>query len=170
MELTLKQTMSERPVAVSCDESLTKAYRLMKSQSFRHLPVLDSLGQVVGIISDRDFKKAMWPIPNLESLEFIDEPIFRKSAKVHEYMSWPVKLLPHDFDIGAAIRIMIVEKISAVVVMQNEKMVGIVTHEDLLRVLSALLKDPQTLRSKVMSLLYNSPIGKISDVLSGIGI
>ncbi len=170
MEITLKQTMSERPITINCDDSLTIAYRLMKTKGFRHLPVLDSLGVVVGIISDRDFKRAMWPIPNLEILEFIDEPIFRKSAKVHEYMSWPVKLLSHDFDIAAAIRIMIAEKISAVVVMQNEEMVGIVTHEDLLKVLSALLKDPESLRSKVMSLLYNSPIGKISDILAGIGI
>ena len=91
--------MSERPVAVSCDASLTKAYRLMKNYNFRHLPVIDSLGGVVSIISDRDFKRAMFPMPKLESLDFIDEPLFRKSAKVHEYMSWPVKLLPHHLDI-----------------------------------------------------------------------
>jgi acetoin utilization protein AcuB len=170
VELTLKQTMSERIVTVSCDEDMTNAYDLMKSQTFRHLPVLDSLGQVVGIISDRDFKRAMWPTPNLESLDFVEGPIFRRNAKVYEYMSWPVKKLSHELDIRDAIAIMIAEKISAVVVVNNHQMVGIVTHEDLLRLLGALLKEPETFQSKLMSLLYNSPVGKMSDILSGIGI
>lgn len=54
-------------------------------------------------------------------------------------MSWPIKSVSHDAELSQVIDLMIKEKISAVVVTLDKNSFGIVTHEDLLKVLLGFL-------------------------------
>ena len=47
------ERMSDDPITVSVDTGLEEAARIMLENGFRHLPVVDELGQVVGIASLR---------------------------------------------------------------------------------------------------------------------
>lgn len=170
MRLKLKQTISENPIITRCDESLKTAYMRMKQAGIRHLPVMDDDGNLAGIISDRDFQRAMWRISLVDAHGLPDGPAFKDNALVSEYMTWPVKTLSHINDLQTAVRMMIREKISAIVVTENEEVIGIITHEDLLRVLDSLLTKPDTFKDKVMKFAYNSPLGVVTDLLSSIGI
>lgn len=173
MSLTLQHAMSNFPVTTKPGESLSTAYFRMREAGFRHLPVIDPTNNLVGIISDRDFHRAMWPTSVIDMVDahgLPEMPTFKHSATVADYMSWPVRSLSPDDHLLTAARLMIDEKISAIIINKDDQMIGILTHEDLLRVLTSLLKEPGSLSEKAAALAYNSPLGMVFNLLNGAGI
>jgi len=49
----VRQWMTEEPITVPAEAQVSDAARIMLDNGFRHLPVTDELGQVVGIVSLR---------------------------------------------------------------------------------------------------------------------
>lgn len=171
MSIHVQQAMSKHPLTVRQKDDLLSAYIKMKREKFRHLPVIDDDGKLVGIISDRDFQRAMWPTEKVEPSLLKEDPTFRKDAKVAEYMSWPAITLSEGTDLATAVNTMLKNKISAVVVTREEgEMAGIITNEDLLKVLAALLAEPPRTQSTTLAIAYNSPLAKIADFLATAGI
>jgi acetoin utilization protein AcuB len=135
-QVSVKQNMSKNTISVRWDLAMSDAAELMEKNEFRHLPVTDDLGVVVGIISDRDVKRAMDP----------KRPGFMSKVLISEYMSWPVITVNQNFSLREAAQGMIDEKISAFLVTDDAKtIVGIVTSEDLLKALVSLLSAPSTM-------------------------
>ena len=58
-EKTTEEIMSKRLVTIPMDRSMSQAQELMRQKSFRHLPVTDDSGTIIGILSDRDLQRAM---------------------------------------------------------------------------------------------------------------
>ncbi|MEA5571298.1 CBS domain-containing protein [Calothrix sp. UHCC 0171] len=56
---TVGDVMSKNPITVSPDKPLRDAARLMHDKSIHRLPILDSEGQVVGILTRGDIIRAM---------------------------------------------------------------------------------------------------------------
>jgi CBS domain-containing protein len=52
-EARVRQWMTDDPITVPTETDLEEAARIMLENGFRHLPVLDELGQVIGIASLR---------------------------------------------------------------------------------------------------------------------
>ena len=52
-EARVRQWMTEDPITVPVDTDLEEAARTMIGNGFRHLPVVDEVGQVIGIASLR---------------------------------------------------------------------------------------------------------------------
>jgi CBS domain-containing protein len=52
-EARVRQWMTPDPVTVAADTDVEEASRVMLERGFRHLPVLDDDGQVVGVVSLR---------------------------------------------------------------------------------------------------------------------
>ena len=46
--------MASHPVTVTPDQGLPEIQRIFASKGFRHLPVVNETGRLVGIVSDRD--------------------------------------------------------------------------------------------------------------------
>lgn len=170
MEIKVNQPMSPNPTTINHNDELSSAFIRMRRQGLRHLPVIDDLGNVIGIISDRDFQRAMWPINTPDAHGLPDSPHFRKDARVSDYMTWPVKTLSEDTDLITAIEMMITTKISSVVITRDDQMTGIITHEDLLRVLASLLREPKSIKERALNLAYSTPLGKVADMFSTAGI
>ena len=53
-ELTVEEFTTPCPTSISPETTLKKAETIMSQERIRHLPVVDSKGEVVGIISERD--------------------------------------------------------------------------------------------------------------------
>lgn len=51
---TVAEVMTGELVTISPDDDITHALRLMRDIGFRHLPVVESGGDIVGIVSTRD--------------------------------------------------------------------------------------------------------------------
>lgn len=50
----VREIMTPSPITITCDTSVDEAMRVMTEHRFRHLPVVDSDGHVVGVLSIGD--------------------------------------------------------------------------------------------------------------------
>ncbi|MBR8835970.1 MAG: CBS domain-containing protein [Stigonema ocellatum SAG 48.90 = DSM 106950] len=56
---TVGEAMTKNPITISPNKSLKEAAKVMQEHSLHRLPVLDSEGQVVGILTSGDIIRAM---------------------------------------------------------------------------------------------------------------
>ena len=132
--LKLENTMTRSLLTVRWNLSLEDAWKMMKERSIRHLPVLDAEGGLIGILSDRDVKRAMDPVHST----------FMQGAIVGDFMSWPILSVEQDASLLDALAILLEQKVSAVLVTKNNFPSGILTSEDLLRLLRDMLRDGES--------------------------
>lgn len=162
------QNMSTNLVTVNYNDDLREAYAKMQASGIRHLLVTDDNNEIIGIISDRDFQRAKWPL--FKNKDALAEPFFKDGDCVESYMSWPIQSVSADADLSEVINLMVTEKISAVVLTEAEQAVGIVTHEDLLKVLANMVRRPDNVTQRLEAWAYNSPIGRVVTALANAGI
>jgi acetoin utilization protein AcuB len=113
--------MTANLVTINADSTVAKAKMLMEAGRFRRLPVVDN-DQLIGIISERDLRE------HLGRLEL---------TYARAIMKNPVITVGPDDSVEEAARIMLKRKIGGLPVLQQGRLVGIVTYSDLL---SALLR------------------------------
>ena len=121
--MIVAELMTPNPVTVSSSDDLQLAYDRMKTGEFRQVPVIDS-GRLIGILTDRDLRQHLGQLHRtkvdaaMTALPFSVEP------------STPVEVAAH---------LLVTNKISSLPVVENEKLVGIITASDMLGALQALL-------------------------------
>ncbi len=132
MRAKITEIMSTALATIKSTDGLLESYIKMKENKIRHLPVKDSHGNVIGIISDRDFQRAMESVPsNPENA--VD---FGSGGLVRDYVCSSVKSVPFDTELISVVQEMIDSKISAVLITSDDKTIGIITHGDLLKILA----------------------------------
>jgi acetoin utilization protein AcuB len=80
--------MIQTPATCTPDLSVTEALRMMKEKKIRRLPVVDSHGKLVGIVSDKDLLYAS-PSP-VSSLSVWEMNYLLAKLKVEEVMTHKV--------------------------------------------------------------------------------
>lgn len=159
MTKPVQQIMSKKVVTIGLADSVRTAYQIMVDHHFRHLPVVDASGTIIGILSDRDLQRAMKP--KKSSLDVDSEIEFDSKHRVEDFMSWPVRTVSIDARVYDLTETMLNEKISALLVLgEHERAKGIVTTDDLLKFLLQLLaKDPGTLQKTLGSVFEEFSYG-----------
>lgn len=156
---TTNQVMTKNLVTISAYEPIAQARDLMDEKKFRHLPVVDKEGMVVGILSDRDVNRAMSPAG----------PGFMAGKLVSDFMSWPAITVDEDMALADVAEGMIDEKVSSfLVTREGREVVGIVTTEDLLKVLKNLLRGEK--RSTLKNLSYSPVVGEVLKEIQSVGL
>lgn len=125
MALSVRDVMSTDLVTVSPAESARRAWETMRDRRIRHLPVLEG-ERLVGILSDRDLRAVLLS-PGLSG------------ATVSELMSEPPTTIRPEAPVEDAASLLVVKKIGCLPVVENDRLIGIVTETDLLAVLVELL-------------------------------
>jgi acetoin utilization protein AcuB len=129
--------MHRNPITVSADAGLSEAWRVMRRNRIRHLPVQDKR-KLVGIVTDRDLRMALPSrATRLEGLERLE---LWGSIQVWEVMTRVLLTAHPDMGLGEAVQLMLQYKIGGLPVVRNGKLVGILTKTDLLRALAASLQ------------------------------
>lgn len=131
------ERMTRNPVTIREDESIDDGLHLMRERKVRRLPVMDQAGQMVGMVSDKDLLHAA-PSP-ATSLSVYELHYLLAKLKIKQIMSNQVIWVSPDTPIEEAARIMADNKIGGLPVVQDEKLVGIITETDIFRVLVELL-------------------------------
>jgi CBS domain-containing protein len=106
----------------------------MKQERVRHLPVLDEDGEVCAVVSQRDlFRGAL-----LRALGYgaRAEELMLRQVAVKEAMSADVQTTAPDTPVAEAARLMIERKIGCLPVIENGRLVGIVTETDFVRLVA----------------------------------
>lgn len=172
MKISLQDFTSRNLVVVNWLDSLNHAYAIMSDRGIRHLPVMDDESAIVGIISERDFMRAMTVEQPDFASGYVAQPEFNPSHTVRDFMSWPVANIDERRSIADAALVMLDRKISALLVTRgSDEVVGIVTTEDMLRALLAAAESPaHRALDNVEGALVRSPIGQIAHALGNAGI
>lgn len=150
-----REIMTSRLETIRFDASMREAFEAMKEHKIRHLPVVDDDGLIVGLLSDRDVQRSMVPRKDGPSFE---EPSceFDPSHRVGDFMSWPVKAVEQHERVADVAERMLREKVSAFLVFtSNRAPVGIVTTDDLLKLLVSLLKKEPSAPSLLLASLLD---------------
>ena len=135
--MLVRERMSKQPVTITADVPITEALRIMRENQVRRLPVLDSEGALIGIVSEKDLLYAS-PSP-ATSLSIYEMHYMLSRLKVTELMTPdPVTITP-DTLLEEAALIMADNKIGGLPVMENGQLVGIITETDIFKVFLELL-------------------------------
>lgn len=126
--MLINEVMHPDPITVSSFTKLKEAYDTMQQKGIRHLPVVDN-GKLVGVVTDRDLR--------LATSKLTKNP-FDVETEIGNIMSHPVQTTHPSDPIELATRMMRELKIGCLPVVDNMKLVGIVTGMDLLDALLLL--------------------------------
>jgi acetoin utilization protein AcuB len=125
--MLVQDVMQTKLFTVTPETTLPEALRLTGQRGVRHLPVLDG-DRLVGILSDRDLRRTMAsPATSLEAHEL---NYLLDRLRVGEIMTRTVITIGRMFPIEAATCLMVQEKIGALPVTDDGRLVGLVTETD----------------------------------------
>ncbi len=132
--------MQTQVFTVEEDDLIDRVFFLLHYEKIRHLPVVNRKGEIVGIISDRDLYKALGPKENSNVIEGRGDhtALHVVSHKVRHVMHRHVYTIGPNDKLSEAAAILVKHRISALPVVKNNKLVGIITATDLLRALIRL--------------------------------
>lgn len=122
---------------IGVNEQLKKAEDILFSQKFKHLPVLQK-GKLVGIISKTDIKRMSFA-DELGEDEFEADSAIFKMLTVGQVMINKPFTLNIDASVKDAAKILSEKEFRAIPILENEKVVGMVTTKDLIKYLVTLL-------------------------------
>jgi len=128
--LRVRDVMSGSPVTIPPSMSVYEAHTLMQQRKVRHLPVLKD-GCLVGIVSDRDIRLVL-PSSATSLAVWEIRPLLDKLT-VGEMMTYFVMTTAPDRLMTEAVGRMLGHKVGALPVVENRRVVGILTRTDVLR-------------------------------------
>jgi acetoin utilization protein AcuB len=111
----------------------------MRVRKIRHLPVLDDKGRLAGIVTDRDLRQVIFEPSIQEQLGNL--PNVLNVLTVKEVMTWGVVTVQPQTGIREAARIMHEQKIGALPVVQGDRVVGMLTETDVLKIFVKVLEE-----------------------------
>jgi acetoin utilization protein AcuB len=120
-------------VTVPPDTSLVKARDVIAENQIEHLLVVDKKGKLIGMVSDRDLKQS-WASP-ATTLSAHELNYLLKQLTVDMIMVKKIVSISPDRTIERAACIMQENRISALPVIHDEKLAGIITTTDVMEVL-----------------------------------
>jgi len=134
--LLVENWMNQNVITVDADDSMLDATKLLKEHNIRHLPVLEK-GKLVGVITDRDLKRAS--PSDATTLEAHEILYLIANIKVREIMTRNPITVPYNFTIEEAAEILLQARISGMPVVDKAgDVIGTITQTDLFKVLISL--------------------------------
>jgi len=137
--ISVRDRMSRRVTTVRPDSRLGAAARLMRDRAIHHLPVVDGAGQLVGIVTARDLRQALFA-PAVQA-ERTDLRALLDALTVADVMTRGVVSVRAVASIRDAARLMYERRLGALPVVERGRLVGILTESDVLRAFQELLGD-----------------------------
>ena len=135
--IKVKGIMTTSVKTVSEDEPLQAALEIMRNLEIRTLPVVDKNGLMTGIIGIKDIVNYAWGQQRRETRgerKGEKDPV---DMKVRSLAVDAVLTIKPEDDLRTAVNIMQSKKVSALPVVEGDKLVGIITMYDLVQLLAS---------------------------------
>ena len=148
--MRVKELMTSKVFTVEPNDLIDRVFFLVHYEKVRHLPVIEK-GKLVGIVSDRDLYKTLGPKSNSSSIEMgkNTNELHVTPKKVQNIMRRGVLTVTPDTLASEAAAIMADNKIGALPVLENDKLAGILSAVDILRVFSKIEKAREKREKKI---------------------
>jgi acetoin utilization protein AcuB len=152
-KMRVEDLMKTKVFTVEQHELIDRVFFLIHYEKVRHIPVVEK-GKVIAIVSDRDLYKALGPKNNSSAIE---APTGKSNVelhvipqKVHHIMRRGVLTVNPDTYASEAAAIMADKKVGALpVVDKDNKLVGIISAIDILRVFSKIEKSSEKREQRI---------------------
>ena len=137
--MRVAELMSRQVFTVEPHDLIDRVFFLIHYEKIRHLPVVEK-GKLVGIVSDRDLYKALGPKSNSNAVEAgkDNSQLHVVSQKVVHIMHRGVYTIAPDAMLSEAAAMLAEHKIGALPVVDNGKLIGILSATDILKVFAKL--------------------------------
>lgn len=143
-----KDIMTKDVITVRPDDDVDKVAQLLLENRISGIPVVDGEHRILGIITEKDLMvkatelKVPFYLTLFDSIIFLENPIrFKNNLKkytasqVKDAMTTRVYWVEEDVPVSEIAEIMNKERINRIPVVRHGKLVGIVTRNDILKVL-----------------------------------
>jgi len=128
--MRVRELIAGPPISIPPETPVLEARRVMQTRAIRHLLVIED-GRLVGIVTDRDIRLNM-PSP-ATTLSVWEVNYLLARLTVREVMTTSVIVVEPDRGAHEAAALLISEKIGALPVVEDDRLIGIVTETDFLR-------------------------------------
>jgi acetoin utilization protein AcuB len=135
--MLVRDYMSQPPIVISPQTPVSDALKMMRERKIRRLPVVDSKGRLIGIVSDRDLLHAE-PSP-ATSLSIWEITYLLGRITVEQVMTRDVLTVGPTMPLEEAAQILVDRKIGGLPVVEGDQVVGVITETDVFRVFALLL-------------------------------
>jgi CBS domain-containing protein len=178
--MKVSDVMTPGVLSVPPDASVAAAANLMLQKRISGVPVIDE-GKLVGIVSEGDFlrraetgtgrQRPRWIEFFMGPGRLADEYVRLSGRKVRDVMTHEVKTVPADAPLEQVVRLMERHNIKRVPVVDNGKVVGIVTRANLLhavagfaREIAPLSAEDSAIREQLLAALQEQPWAPVTAV------
>lgn len=154
MCMKVREIMTRQVIAVAPDASILHAGELMLRHDISGLPVVDTAGNLLGIVTERDFlrppgirgddKRPRWLEVLTGKSAAPETPERCCERKVSEVMTPNPVTVGENASLEEVVRLMEERDIKRVPVVRDSRLVGIVSRADLMRALVASLRNGST--------------------------
>jgi acetoin utilization protein AcuB len=167
--MIIERRMTRNPVTASPDMSVADASALMKREKVHRLPVLDKERKLVGIISEKDILYAS-PSP-VSTLSIHEMAYLLSQLTVKKLMTRDVVTITKDTTVEEAARLMVDQDLSSLPVLEDGKLIGIISKSDLFKILLELF-GARHYGVRMSFLVEDKPgaIAEISNLLASHGV
>lgn len=151
----VREVMSKDPITIDPEAPIATAIAVMRDKGVRHLPVVDDAGRLLGVISDRDLRDAVFSPAFAEHLSLVARRRLRglsatlEGLRVKDVMTWDAVTTKPEAALAQAAAVMFEGRFGSLPVVEKDELVGIITERDVLRALAETLPsvrgiDPDT--------------------------
>lgn len=128
------QIMTSPVVTLTTDASIVEAQKLFESKRFRHVPIISNEDLLVGMVSDRDIMCYLGGLTT-DSEHGMEQrtPPPAMNDPILQLMQKRVLTASVDTDIRYVALLFVEQRIGAMPIMNDGKLLGIITRSDILR-------------------------------------
>jgi CBS domain-containing membrane protein len=138
MSMRVRDIMSAPVFAVSHVDTLKDVEKVMEWRHVRHVPVVDDQDELVGLITHRDLLQAC--VSSIAEISQREQDALLRAIPVAEIMRDAVLTVSPDENAREAAALMLDRKIGCLPVVEERKLVGILTEADFVRYLLEILQ------------------------------
>ncbi len=132
--MAIAAIMTKKVLTITEDASVAALRPYFVEAKFQHVPVIDITHRLIGIVSVKDYYRALSPVGDAASDKTTE--LFIQSRKVKHIMTSPVISIRQDTAVLAAASLLLEKNISCLpVVDEQQRLIGIVSWKDILRLI-----------------------------------
>lgn len=143
--MNVTEFMSKNVTTCNQDETVGEAAKKMLKMNVSVMPIVDGDNKLVGVVTQSDFVGKQIDVPHaLVSIKRLFgqdfnatdiEEVYRKtkSKKLSEVMSKNVTTVTPDYTLDDVVGLMMKKHLKRIPVVENEKIVGLVTRKDIIK-------------------------------------
>jgi CBS domain-containing protein len=183
--MKVSDVMTREVVSIAPEASVMEAVRLMLQHKISGLPVIDASGSLQGVVTEGDFLRRVETGTERKRSRFVEfllgpgrlaeDYVHASGRKVDEVMTPEPRTVGEDEPLEKVVHLMERYRVKRLPVLRGDKVVGIVTRQNLMRALASLAlaahpvaADDATIRERLLAELKRqswAPVGLIDVVV-----